>query len=54
MSSIRILWVDDEVELLKPHFLFLTEKGYDLTPCKSGQDAIELIKRKKVSSNNAR
>ncbi|MBR99747.1 MAG: two-component system response regulator [Flavobacteriaceae bacterium] len=50
MSSIRILWVDDEVELLKPHFLFLTEKGYDLTPCKSGQDAIELIKKEKFQA----
>ena len=45
MDSIRILWVDDEVELLKPHFLFLEERGYHLTPCKSGQDALELLKR---------
>ncbi len=47
MGSIRILWVDDEVELLKPHFLFLEERGYDLTPCNSGQDALELIKRER-------
>ena len=47
MNSIRILWVDDEVELLKPHFLFLEERGYDLTPCNSGQDALELIKRER-------
>ena len=45
MDSTRILWVDDEVELLKPHFLFLEERGYHLTPCKSGQDALELLKR---------
>ena len=47
MNSIRILWVDDEIELLKPHFLFLEERGYDLTPCNSGQDALELIKRER-------
>ena len=47
MNSIRILWVDDEVGLLKPHFLFLEERGYDLTPCNSGQDALELIKRER-------
>ncbi|MEE3035177.1 MAG: bifunctional response regulator/alkaline phosphatase family protein [Bacteroidota bacterium] len=47
MNSIRILWVDDEIELLKPHILFLEERGYFLTPCKSGQDALEIIKREK-------
>ena len=27
---VRILWVDDEVELLKPHVLFLRQKGYEV------------------------
>lgn len=36
-----ILWADDEIELLKPHILFLTKKGYDITPVNSGADAIE-------------
>ena len=31
MSSIQILWVDDEIDLLKPHVLFLEQKGYHLT-----------------------
>ena len=26
MENFKILWVDDEVELLKPHILFLEEK----------------------------
>jgi DNA-binding response OmpR family regulator len=43
MDRIKILWVDDEVEMLKPHFLFLEERGYDLTPCTNGQDALDLI-----------
>jgi CheY-like chemotaxis protein len=35
------LWVDDEIELLKPHILFLEGKGYDITAVNNGTDAIE-------------
>ena len=44
MNSTKILWVDDEIELLKPHFLFLKSKGYHTTPCNNGQDALLLLK----------
>ena len=27
-QKIKILWADDEIDLLKPHILFLKEKGY--------------------------
>ena len=37
----RILWADDEIDLLKPHILFLQEKGYEVVPVISGQDAID-------------
>jgi CheY-like chemotaxis protein len=37
----RLLWADDEIDLLKPHILFLEEKGYDVTTVCSGQDAID-------------
>ena len=40
----RILWADDEIDLLKPHILFLQEKGYEVVPVISGQDAIESCK----------
>jgi len=40
----KILWADDEIELLKAHIIFLQKKGYDLTPVTNGQDAIELVK----------
>ena len=40
----NILWVDDEIEHLKPHILFLQEKGYSLSKASNGQDAIELCK----------
>ena len=43
MNWIKILWVDDEIEMLKPHFLFLKERSYDTTPCTNGLDAISLI-----------
>ncbi len=45
MNSIQILWVDDEIDLLKPHILFLEHKGYNLTSCTNGADAIELVKK---------
>jgi DNA-binding response OmpR family regulator len=40
----RILWADDEIDLLKPHILFLQDKGYDVVPVISGQDAIDCCK----------
>ena len=46
MSQIKILWVDDEIDLLKPHILFLEKKNYDVTTCNNGQDAIDLFDTK--------
>lgn len=40
----RILWVDDEIDLLRPHILFLESKGYDLTSVSNGVDAIESVR----------
>ena len=39
----KILWADDEIDLLKPHILFLESKGYDITSVNSGADALEKI-----------
>ena len=36
-----IFWADDEIELLKPHILFLKEKGYEVIPVQSGRDALD-------------
>lgn len=38
----RILWADDEIDLLKPHLLFLRNKGYDVTTANNGRDALDL------------
>jgi CheY-like chemotaxis protein len=43
MQKYRILWADDEIDLLKPHILFLEAKGYAITPVNSGSDALEKI-----------
>ena len=43
MQQFKILWADDEIELLKPHILFLEQKGYQLTAVNSGADALEEI-----------
>lgn len=37
----KILWADDEIELLKPHILFLESKGYEVEAVNSGLDAVE-------------
>lgn len=45
MSEHRLLWADDEIDLLKPHILFLKSKGYDVTTANSGRDAIEMVEK---------
>lgn len=45
MSQIKILWVDDEIDLLKPHIIFLKEKNFSVTTCNNGRDAISLFEK---------
>lgn len=42
MKKEQILWADDEIDLLKPHILFLQQKGYEVTTVASGRDALDL------------
>ena len=42
MGDINILWVDDEIDLLKPHIIFLEKKGYKVATCTNGADAIDM------------
>lgn len=44
MRKIRLLWTDDEIEVLKPHIFFLTEKGYEVDTCSNGTDTIDLVR----------
>ncbi|NBL65164.1 PglZ domain-containing protein [Flavobacterium sp. NST-5] len=43
MEKIKILWVDDEIDLLKPHILFLEKKNYEVTTSNNGRDAVEIF-----------
>ena len=43
MSTHTILWADDEIDLLKPHIMFLKNKGYNLVTVNNGHDALELV-----------
>src|SRR5665811_1045962 len=40
----RILWVDDEIDLLRPHLLFLQARGYHVEAIANGDDALALLK----------
>jgi CheY-like chemotaxis protein len=40
----KILWVDDEIDLLKPHIIFLENKGYEVSTATNGADAIEMVR----------
>ncbi len=43
----RILWADDEIDLLKPHILFLKNKGYDVVTVTGGRDVLDMLDREK-------
>ncbi len=44
MENICILWVDDEIDLLKPHIIFLEQKGYEVHTSNNGDEALDIIK----------
>ena len=43
-----IVWADDEIDLLKPYIIYLSNKGYEIIPAMSGQDAIDACKQHMV------
>lgn len=44
MAEASILWADDEIDLLKPHIMFLETKGYKVVTANSGNEAVDLVK----------
>ncbi|MGE5394662.1 MAG: PglZ domain-containing protein [Candidatus Saccharibacteria bacterium] len=44
MAKTKILWTDDEIDLLRAHIIFLQEKGFDVITTNNGTDAVELVK----------
>jgi CheY-like chemotaxis protein len=43
MRKIKILWIDDEIDLLRAHIIFLQEKGYEVETANNGSDAIDMV-----------
>ncbi len=46
MENISILWADDEIDLLKPHILFLEQKGYEVVTSNNGDEAMDIIRER--------
>ena len=44
MKKDHLLWVDDEIDILKPHVMFLQAKGYEVSTVTNGQDALDLCR----------
>lgn len=49
-SERKILWADDEIELLRPHILLLEERGYRVTPVTNGTDAVACAARERFDA----
>src|SRR5256885_345831 len=41
----RLLWADDEIDLLTPHIRFLEQKGFEVTPVPNGEDALDELSK---------
>ena len=41
----KLIWIDDEVDLLKPHIVFLENKGYQVSPVNNVNEALEMIEK---------
>jgi DNA-binding response OmpR family regulator len=48
MNKHCILWIDDEVDFLKPHFLFLNKKGYDVIGCNNAREGLAYLEENEV------
>ena len=48
MSEINVLWVDDEIELLRPHIIFLEKKGYKIHSSTNADDALDLLEKQPI------
>ena len=44
MDNVSILWVDDEIDLLRPLIIFLEQKGYSVHTAISGDEALDVLK----------
>ncbi len=49
MNKIRILWTDDEIDILRPHIIFLEEKGYEILTASNAEDAVSIVEEEELS-----
>ena len=54
MTKIRILWADDEIDLLKPQLFFLEKKGYEVIQVTNGHDALDSLSEDAISLRSDR
>ena len=47
-KKFKILWIDDEIDLLTSHFIFLESRGYLIHPCSNGREGISILESKKI------
>ena len=47
-NKLEILWIDDEIDLLKSHFIFLESRGYLIHPFSNGREGISALDRKNI------
>ena len=47
-NKLEILWIDDEIDLLKSHFIFLESRGYLIHPFSNGREGISALERKNI------
>ena len=48
IEKLKILWIDDEIDLLKSHFIFLKSRGYLVHPCSNGREGISVLENIKI------
>jgi CheY-like chemotaxis protein len=48
----RILWVDDEIDLLQPYIIYLKNQGYEVVSASNGEDALQIVKGEKGDGDN--
>ena len=48
MKKLTILWTDDEIDILRPHILFLEDKGYKVITASNADDAITVVGEQEI------
>lgn len=47
MTKGKILWIDDEIDLLRPHIMLLEQRGYSVKTANNGEDAVAIAQEER-------